>query len=281
MKQGEHGAEGIMSARHMVPADLPALPELGHDLLATTLRQRFFTLMRPFICAGLYALFAAWGWWPLAVLAVMLLFITIVATAHDLVHRALGLPRQLNEILLALVGMLVLESGHAYQVTHLQHHRRFPLDDDPEGDPARMSFWRALLEGPVFLFRLWIWAFRHAPTVRGWLLLEAGWFVGFTLVSIVRWPETPALLLYTLLVIVGSWVYPVATVHLPHKADGDDALSQTYTLRGKIIPRLFLELTYHLEHHLYPAVPSHNYAELARRLEPYLEQAGVEPVHVW
>jgi beta-carotene hydroxylase len=82
-------------------------------------------------------------------------------------------------------------------------------------------------------------------------------------------------------VIVGSWVYPISTVHLPHNVNGQNALFQTYTLRGRLIPKLFLELTYHLEHHLYPAVPSHHYAELAQRLEPYLEQAGVKPVQVW
>jgi len=56
--------------------------------------------------------------------------------------------------------------------------------------------------------------------------------------------------------------------------------TQTRTLRGRIIPAVFLELTYHLEHHLYPQVPSHNLPELARRLDPYLSAAGVRPVAV-
>jgi len=43
---------------------------------------------------------------------------------------------------------------------------------------------------------------------------------------------------------------------------------------------LFLELTYHLEHHLYAEVPSHNLPELSRRLEPTLQQAGVSPRRV-
>jgi beta-carotene hydroxylase len=270
-----------MSAASELPADLPSLAELGYDLLDTRPTQRLVSLSRPFICVGLYIFFASLGWWPLAVLAVMLLFITIVASAHDLVHRTLGLPRWFNEIMLALIGMLVLESGHAYRITHLQHHRRFPHDDDPEGDPARMNLWRAILEGPIFLFRLWLWAWQHAPGERGWLLLEAGWFVGFILAGVALRSQTPGLLVYALLVIAGSWVYPLSTVHLPHNSQGKNALFQTYTLRGRIIPRLFLELTYHLEHHLYPAVPSHHYAELARRLEPYLERAGVEPVQVW
>ena len=40
------------------------------------------------------------------------------------------------------------------------------------------------------------------------------------------------------------------------------------------------ELTYHLEHHLYPQVPSHHLAALARRLDPLLAGAGVRPRRV-
>ncbi len=86
----------------------------------------------------------------------------------------------------------------------------------------------------------------------------------------------PAILVYAVLALVGSWVYPLLTVYLPHKDFGDTPLTQTHTLRGTIIPALFLELTYHLEHHLYPQVPSHNLAELARRLDPFFKEAGVQ-----
>lgn len=79
------------------------------------------------------------------------------------------------------------------------------------------------------------------------------------------------------MMIVGSWVYPLLTVHLPHRHYGDTPLTQTRTLRGRVIPALFLELTYHLEHHLYPQVPSHNLPRLAQRLDPVLAEAGVRP----
>jgi beta-carotene hydroxylase len=87
-------------------------------------------------------------------------------------------------------------------------------------------------------------------------------------------------LVYTVMVIVGSWVYPLLTVHLPHHGYGDSPLNQTRTLRGRLVPALFLELTYHLEHHLYPQVPSHHLPELARRLDGYLRSHGVRPVRV-
>jgi fatty acid desaturase len=39
-----------------------------------------------------------------------------------------------------------------------------------------------------------------------------------------------------------------------------------------------LEHLYHLEHHLYPKVPHHNWPALGRRLDPYFQAAGVEPI---
>ena len=85
---------------------------------------------------------------------------------------------------------------------------------------------------------------------------------------------------YAALAIVGSWVYPLLTVHLPHRHYGTTPLTQTHTLRGRIIRASVLELTYHLEHHLYPEVPSHHLPELSRRLDPVFRSAGVRPWHV-
>lgn len=109
---------------------------------------------------------------------------------------------------------------------------------------------------------------------RAWLLAEAALpfaAVGAGLLF------SRGLLVYAVMVIVGSWVYPLLTVHLPHRHYGDTPLTQTHTLRGRVVPALFLELTYHLEHHLYPQVPSHHLSRLARRLDPVLAEAGVRP----
>lgn len=181
------------------------------------------------------------------------------------------------------MGAVLLESGHAYRTTHLQHHRVFPEQDDPEGDPARMSFLGAILHGVVFLPRLWLWAWRQnrcGREQRLWLIAEAAWAVGLVFVGILVWRWTPAVLVYATLAIIGNWRYPLLTVHLPHRKYGQTPLTQTHTLRGWLIPKIFLELTYHLEHHLYPQVPSYNLAKLSRRLDPYFQRAGVVPRRV-
>ena len=61
----------------------------------------------------------------------------------------------------------------------------------------------------------------------------------------------------------------------------ENPLQQTRAFRGVVASVLALEHLYHLEHHLYPAVPHHNWPMLAKRLEPYLEKAGVKFVRFW
>jgi beta-carotene hydroxylase len=81
--------------------------------------------------------------------------------------------------------------------------------------------------------------------------------------------------------VVGAWVIPLVTSYLPHDPGGEGELSQTRAFRGVVLAVLALGHLYHLEHHLYPAVPHHNWPELARRLDPYLRRAGVKPVRLW
>ncbi|WP_165072716.1 fatty acid desaturase family protein [Paludisphaera rhizosphaerae] len=262
---------------------LPPLRTIGGDLLSTTCCQRRLALARPFVGVIVYALVAYSGLWWLAPAVVFLIFVSVVAVTHDVVHGSLGLSRRQTDWALFATGAVLLESGHAYRATHLRHHRAFPGPDDPEGDPARMSLLKAVAWGPFFLPRLWLWAYsrsKRGGAERRWLVVEAGFALAVAIAGVCLYRRTPAVLLYTSLVVIGSWVYPLLTVHLPHRDYGETRLSQTHTLRGRIVPALFLELTYHLEHHLYPEVPSHNLAELSRRLDPLLREAGVEPRRV-
>lgn len=261
----------------------PPLAEIGPDLLVTTPRQRWVALTRPYLGVAVFALVAWQRWWWLAPVVMFGIFVAVVTVTHDVVHRCLGLGRRQTEWALFLLGLVLMESGHAYRMTHLQHHRLFPSRDDPEGAPADLSFLGAVRYGPVFLVRLWWWAYQRSRgnrRQRVWLAAEATVPPAALTAGALLWPTAPALLAYTVMAIAGSWVYPLLTVYLPHHDYGGTPLTQTRTLRGRVLPAVFLELTYHLEHHLYPQVPSHRLAELARRLDPFLAAAGVHPRRV-
>jgi beta-carotene hydroxylase len=264
------------------PPNSPALPnlaDLGLDLLRINTFRRISALITPFACVALYVTFATLHLWSLAVLTLMYLsFVTYGSISHDLVHRTLGLPRRVNEIFLTLIELLAFRSGHAYRLAHLHHHARFPHDDDIEGAAAKMSLPRTLLEGVIFQPRIMLWALRrHARTHRV-VLFEVLAAAALFILCFALTPLTPIFAVYATLMIMGSWVIPLVTSYIPHNPTGQTALAQTRLFRGKVLSIIALQHLYHLEHHLYPAVPHHNWPKLARRLDPYFKSADVTPV---
>ena len=253
-------------------ADLPSLDEIGRDLLAVPAWRRAISLAFPFALPPLFFLFAMRGWW-LAALAcpVVLSFVTYGSVSHDLVHRTLHLPHWLNETLLCAMELITLRSGHAYRFTHLHHHARFPHDDDVEAEAARMPLPRALLDGFAQQPRLWWHAYKHAPHERGWIVGEGVAIIALIAVSVMWLPSA----VYVALMIAGTWIFPVITVIIPHVATGTSELTRTRLFRGVVLSIIAVEHLYHLEHHLYPQVPHHNWPRLAKRLDPCFERLGV------
>ena len=258
---------------------LPSLEEIGHDLLVVPLWRRTLSLIVPFVLVPLFFLFAARGWWIAALgCPVILSFVTYGSVSHDLVHRTLNLPQWLNEILLSAMELITFRSGHAYRYTHLHHHARFPAGDDMEGEAARMPLKRALFEGFAHQPRLWWFAFRHAPHDRAWILGEGIAVVVLLAASAAAIPVTPLPAMYAALMIMGTWIFPIVTVIIPHDASGTTELTQTRLFRGKVLSVIAVEHLYHLEHHLYPQVPHHNWPRLARRLDPHFERLGLKAI---
>jgi beta-carotene hydroxylase len=259
----------------------PPLAALGPDLLRLTRRQRLTVLALPFVfCAG-YFVCAALGWWPAAIFAcVGLSFFTYGSTSHDLVHRSLGLGARTNDVLLCVIELCALRSGHAYQLAHLHHHARYPAADDIESAAARRSLVGAVAEGFTFQPRLWWWALRRGGDKRAWVIGEGVACVGLLTAAAVSLTMTPVVAVYAGLMIAGSWVIPLATAYVPHDPAAADELTQTRLFRGVGASIVGLQHLYHLEHHLYPAVPHPNWPELARRLDPHFRAAGVKAVRV-
>lgn len=261
---------------------IPPLSRLGADLLQISKLRRGWSLSLPFICLAAYILFASLGYWPLAILAtVVLSFFTYGSISHDLVHGSLGLRRRTNDVLLSLIELVALRSGHAYQAAHLHHHARYPLQDDVEGAAARMSLPRTLLEGVIHQVRIYRWAVRREGSRRTWIVVEGSACLALYLSAAALIPVTPAPAVYVVLMTMGAWIIPLITSYIPHVPDGADVLRRTRVFRGVVASVVALEHLYHLEHHLYPRVPHHNWPALAKRLDPYLAAAGVRPIKFW
>jgi beta-carotene hydroxylase len=219
---------------------------------------------------GLFVLAVRGLWVPAVGCLMALSFVTYGSVSHDLVHRNLGLPRRANDAVLVLVEMLALRSGTAYRLAHLHHHSRYPAEDDVEGAASKMTLFGSLLEGVRFQAKLFAWAWKTRPRYRRALAAEGAVIAALYAGSVAALPSTPAPLVYAALMTAGAWIIPLITSYIPHDPAGGDApVHQTRAFRGVVVRLLALEHLYHLEHHLYPAVPHHNWRELARRLDPY------------
>jgi len=259
----------------------PKLSELGIDLLRLTRWQQSRAVALPFLSFFAYWVFALTGHWVPAVASLMVLsFTTYGSTSHDLVHGNLGLTGAANDILLSIMEAISLRSGHAYQAAHLNHHARFPDEDDIEAAASRMSLARAMLEGLVFQFRTYRWALRNPRGKRYWIIGEGVAVLALLTASLVAIPFSIIPAVYTVLMIGGSWTIPLITAYVPHDPHGKDELHRTRAFRGPIARIVACDHLYHLEHHLYPAVPHQNWPRLARRLDPWLASAGIESVRI-
>jgi beta-carotene hydroxylase len=263
---------------------LPNLDELGRDLLDISPVRKVFLLALPFLLAGSYFWLASQQWWFAAVFAsVLLSFFTYGSVSHDLVHGSFKLPKRTNAFFLSAIELLALRSGHAYRLAHLHHHKRYPNPDDVEGAASRMSFGRALIEGIIFQPKIWLWAYRNAPrkAVRAVLigeLLVSLAFVGAA-AALLHYTFVP--FLYAVLMGMGSWLIPLITAYIPHAPEKEGEVTQTRLFRGTVLSLIALEHLYHLEHHLYPAVPHSNWPALAKRLDPYFKKMGLTPIKLW
>jgi beta-carotene hydroxylase len=268
-----------LSASDAAQIRKPSLDELGGELLRVSLLRKAISLILPFILTALFFVFGSHGFWlPALVCPVLLSFYTYGSVSHDLVHRNLRLPTWLNEALLTAIELLGARSAHAYRATHLHHHARFPAEDDVEASSSRLPLRRALLAGITLQPRLYYWALRKPGPHRAWVIGEGISIITLLAAAIAALPWTPLPALYFALMVAGSWIFPIITVLIPHDRHGETELTQTRLFRGKVLSLLALEHLYHLEHHLYPQVPHHNWPELARRLDPYFEKNGIKPL---
>lgn len=278
-----HFAKSFFDLKNMiVDTSPPKISDLGTDLLQITRWQLVCTISLPFGMFIAYWLFAFYEYWVFAFLStVVMSFVTYGSTSHDLVHGNLELKRKTNEILLSVIEAISLRSGHAYQSVHLNHHARFPHKDDIEAEASRMSLIRAILEGFVFQFRIYVWALKNPRGRMRWIIAEGFVVILFVLGAIIATPFTVIPIIYVGLMIAGSWIIPLITSYVPHDPEATDAVHQTRLFRGKLFRVITFDHLYHLEHHLYPKVPHQNWPRLAQRLDPWFNTIGLKSIRFW
>jgi len=224
---------------------------------------RELVLSLPWLAASLWL--AGQGRYFLALPASFMFFLVGLRQVHNAYHYALGLSRRGSDWVMFVLSALMLGSMHAVQINHLEHHLHCLDEGDVEGASARMPAWKAVLVGPLFPLRLHINAWKKA---RG---SSFRWIVAELAVTVV--------LVIAAAVVPGSWFryhilamaagqcltsfFAVWTVH--HDCDRSGPFART--LRGMLKNGATYNMFFHVEHHLFPAVPTCHLPQLAERLD--------------
>jgi fatty acid desaturase len=204
-------------------------------------------------------------------------FLCGLRQVHNAYHYAVGIPRWATEWIMFTLSVLMLSAMHALQQTHLHHHQHCMDDEDVEAASARMKGWQAIVFGPKFYYMIQRKGVELAnPRQKRWILAE--------FVTMAVWVPTalflldvPMLKYHVIAMLIGQCLtafFAVWTVH--HDCDRSHFIART--LRNPLKSFIAFDMFYHLEHHLYPKVPTCHLAQLSKRLDaaaPELQQMQV------
>jgi fatty acid desaturase len=303
------GSGNAAARRVLTPAELAPLTELS-DARALLAVAQTFGVIAAAVAFGI----AAWPSPAIVALSVLVVGVqqhALFVLAHESAHYRLLRSRPLNDALGRVIGLLGGVSMPTYRVIHRLHHNHLYRDEDPDtaihgGYPRGVGYlWRKLALDVLGVNAWKTFAyFFGAPAINAdtnraarplddtspqlrqaaredrWMV--AAFHVGAPLLALCFGAQ--GLAMYLVL-----WLLPLVTVLQPilrlraiaeHGAvtDLSSPLTAARTNRVGWLGRLLFphHVNYHLEHHLYPAVPHYRLSELHRLLERKGALGGAE-----
>lgn len=241
------------------------------DLLPLTRREVLYEVLitTPWLVGSLVAWRLASTAHPafalLALTAEFFFFLTGLRQVHNAYHYTLGLSRRSTDVTMFVLSAGMLSAMHAIQATHLHHHRHCLREADVEGRAATRTWWAAVLIGPAFAVHLHRagWALASARA-RRWIVVE--WIDMATMVGAATVVEWWPLRAHLITMTAGQCLtafFAVWTVH----HDCGTSVRIARTQRGWLKNFVSYDMFHHVEHHLFPSVPTCHLPELSKRLD--------------
>ena len=208
---------------------------------------------------------AAQACWPAAAACSFMFFLTALRLNHEAIHGNLGLSPRGHRWVLHGLSALMLGSNSAVAFNHLQHHAHLGRPQDIEGKCGRMSGFRVLAYGPLFPIEMHLGAWR-----RGGRLLRRRMRVDLALNLAVlggaAGSALPVLAYHVLAVASAQCLTAFFAVWITHRhCHGEELVARTQ--RSRLLNLITYNMFFHLEHHLFPAVPVKRLGRLAARID--------------
>lgn len=206
------------------------------------------------------------GIYLVTVLATWFVFMTGLRITHNAFHRSLGLSARANDWVMFTVSVLLGGAMHAIEHTHLHHHRHCLADDDIEGRISRLRFWPALLSSPMYPVHIHATAMRKGSArQRRWIIRELAGAAALHACIWLLW-DIETLRWMSLALIFANASVPMIGIWSVHQGCADHGFIARSS-RVRWLNQLSGGMLFHLEHHLYPGVPTRHLHVLAKRFD--------------
>ena len=251
-------------ARHRPTTD-PALRQVAwRDLVAMRPRDGVIECLHPLPWLALSFIFASAGLWLLAIPATFMFFLTALRLNHEAFHHNLGFGTRGHRRVLHGLSALMLGSNSSVAFNHLHHHQKVGTKDDIEGKCGDMKLWQVIAFGPRFPVETHRYAWRHGgPQLRRRMRIDFALnaaVIGLALATL--WAP---LLYHIAAMLVAQCLTAFFAVWITHHGCEDGLVARTQ--RGRLLNLVSYNMFFHLEHHLFPAVPVSRLPTLAARLD--------------
>lgn len=235
------------------------------DLVVLTRREILveLTLPLPWLLAAIMAGNAGKGGW--LVLATLVMFMMGLRITHNAFHRNLGISRSAGDLVMFALSALLGGAMHAIEYTHLSHHRDCLAEDDIEGHIAHLGFLSAVVHSPIYPLQIHWLALRNGSLrQKRWIAIE---LAAVVLLHASIWlGDNSVFKLMALSLYFANASAPLVGIWAVHRGC-ETGQFRARTSRSILLNALTVSLFNHLEHHLYPAVPTCHLPTLARRLD--------------
>jgi fatty acid desaturase len=239
------------------------------------------------------AMMQRWPVWPIRVAGIVVIAISVQAMGtlmHEALHGNLFRSPFLDRWIGFALGVPTFFSASAYKVTHLNHHRYTRSERDMDEFSYACStqrqyvalFYASFLVGSLlYMFAVAFKAYSMASQnsrrriVAEYSLMLLAYAAAVSFAIVMRHPEW----------LFWYWLAPICVAvvlsniralaeHMGTSGAGDAMLKTRTVTSNPLVSFLMLNLNYHLEHHLFPAVPWYNLRRIHRLLKPLYEARG-------
>jgi len=253
----------------------------------------FILLLYPGAWILSVAIMQKYPFWPIRAAGIVVIAISVQAMGtlmHEALHGNLFRDSFFDRWVGFALGVPTFFSSAAYKVTHLNHHRhtRSEKDMDEFSYACRTHrqyvalFYASFLVGSLlYMCAVPVKAYAMAShskrrrIVAEYSLMFLAYATAVSYAVVMRHPEW--LLWY--------WLAPIAVAvvlsniralaeHMGTSGQGDAILKTRTVTSNPLVSFLMLNLNYHLEHHLFPAVPWYNLPRVHQLLKPMYKARG-------